>query len=101
MFAKRCLVQSISSGVWAAKNLLFCFWNQGAKSTGGCGTHETGFGEGKNRTQTHGKALQFTASIGIATMTRLDKSIDSLLQEADSVLFKAKQSGRNRVVNSF
>ena len=43
--------------------------------------------------------VKFTVSIGIATMTSRQETIDSLLQDADAALYQAKNSGRNKVVS--
>lgn len=44
-----------------------------------------------------GKAVPCTISIGVAEMREGDVSIDELLHRADEALYKAKESGRNRV----
>lgn len=43
------------------------------------------------------KALKFTVSIGVGACGPSDKTIDAALNEADGALYRAKQSGRNRV----
>ena len=43
--------------------------------------------------------VKFTVSIGIATMTSRQETIDSLLQDADAALYQAKNSGRNKIVS--
>jgi diguanylate cyclase (GGDEF)-like protein/PAS domain S-box-containing protein len=43
------------------------------------------------------KKLICTASVGVATLDRLDDSIDDLLRRADEALLRAKRNGRNRV----
>jgi diguanylate cyclase (GGDEF)-like protein len=47
------------------------------------------------------KQFNFTVSIGVATMTNFESTIDDLLQEADAALYQAKNSGRNKVVGIF
>lgn len=42
--------------------------------------------------------LPLTASFGVATLTREDRSFDDLLRRADAALYRAKHEGRNRVV---
>lgn len=42
-------------------------------------------------------ALKFTVSIGVGKCGSSDKTIDGALNEADAALYRAKQSGRNRV----
>lgn len=44
-----------------------------------------------------GMQLQVTASIGVAARNDKDTDLASLLKRADEALYKAKQSGRNRV----
>jgi diguanylate cyclase (GGDEF)-like protein/PAS domain S-box-containing protein len=46
---------------------------------------------------TDGSKIQFTVSIGIAAFTDKNSNIDMLLNEADKALYRAKQTGRNRV----
>jgi diguanylate cyclase (GGDEF)-like protein/PAS domain S-box-containing protein len=46
---------------------------------------------------TDGNKIQFTVSIGIAAFIDENSNIDMLLSEADKALYRAKQSGRNRV----
>lgn len=45
--------------------------------------------------------IKFTASIGVATRTNENQTIDAMLQEADAALYRAKHAGRNRVVAAF
>lgn len=44
-----------------------------------------------------GEVLNVTASVGVATVTRHSKQIEELLQHADTALYAAKDSGRNRI----
>jgi diguanylate cyclase (GGDEF)-like protein len=45
------------------------------------------------------RPLQVTASLGVAAFNHMDiADADSLLQQADAALYRAKHSGRNRVV---
>jgi diguanylate cyclase (GGDEF)-like protein/PAS domain S-box-containing protein len=44
-----------------------------------------------------GSPVRYTVSIGVATMTQADGSMDMLLNQADQWLYQAKRSGRNRV----
>jgi diguanylate cyclase (GGDEF)-like protein len=41
--------------------------------------------------------IRFTVSIGIATLTDKNHNINLLLKQADKALYKAKESGRNKV----
>lgn len=41
-----------------------------------------------------------TISIGIASSSKLDQSLESLIEKADQALYKAKSLGRNRVVGA-
>lgn len=45
----------------------------------------------------HGLPLHFTLSIGVTTLTGSGANIDMLLGQADSALYEAKRTGRNRV----
>lgn len=45
-------------------------------------------------------ALGCTVSIGLAMADEADRSMDRLIQRADSVLYQAKRQGRNRVVEA-
>ncbi|MGE0109073.1 MAG: diguanylate cyclase [Bdellovibrionales bacterium] len=44
------------------------------------------------------KTVHCTTSLGVAHMTIKDKSIDDILVRADKALYKAKETGRNRIV---
>ena len=44
-----------------------------------------------------GQPIRVTASIGVATMSHNDRSIDHILTHADRALYRAKDAGRNRV----
>lgn len=45
----------------------------------------------------NGVELNFTASIGITTLTAADSDIDNMLNLADKALYEAKRLGRNKV----
>lgn len=44
-----------------------------------------------------GSAIPFTVSIGVATRAPGERDIEAILKRADQALYKAKESGRNRV----
>lgn len=44
-----------------------------------------------------GLPLRFTVSIGVATLQGKDSNIDILLNQSDKALYRAKESGRNKV----
>jgi len=44
-----------------------------------------------------GSTLNFTTSFGVASLSEQFNSIDKLLKAADTALYKAKQTGRNKV----
>jgi two-component system, cell cycle response regulator len=47
----------------------------------------------------HGRVpIDVTVSIGVATVTGAEDSIEALLKRADEAVYAAKQSGRNRVI---
>lgn len=54
--------------------------------------------EEKVVTVTNDKELHFTVSLGVDTLQHSDKNIEEVLHRADEALYKAKESGRNRVV---
>ena len=41
--------------------------------------------------------IKFTVSIGVTRLLKEDKTIDSLIKRADSALYQAKKTGRNKV----
>jgi diguanylate cyclase (GGDEF)-like protein/PAS domain S-box-containing protein len=43
------------------------------------------------------KEISFTVSIGVSQLKQNDEDVESLLKRADDVLYKAKNTGRNRV----
>jgi diguanylate cyclase (GGDEF)-like protein/PAS domain S-box-containing protein len=45
-------------------------------------------------------SFSFTASLGVATLSTADQTIDSLLANVDSALYHAKDAGRNRVMTA-
>ena len=45
-----------------------------------------------------GELIHSTVSIGVAEVSPDDESFDDLLQRADKMLYKAKETGRNKVV---
>jgi diguanylate cyclase (GGDEF)-like protein len=45
-----------------------------------------------------GELIHSTVSIGVAEVSPDDKSFDDLLRRADKMLYKAKGTGRNKVV---
>lgn len=45
-----------------------------------------------------GQAICCTLSVGLAVMKGTQRDLDALLREADMALYRAKESGRNRVV---
>jgi diguanylate cyclase (GGDEF)-like protein len=44
-----------------------------------------------------GLPLHITVSIGVTTLTGKDSNIDMLLNQADTALYQAKETGRNRI----
>lgn len=44
-----------------------------------------------------GLPIHFTVSVGATTLTEKNTNIDMLLNEADKALYRAKESGRNKV----
>ena len=47
-----------------------------------------------------GLSLQFTVSIGVASLTSRDDNLDMLISLADKGLYLAKNAGRNKVCSS-
>lgn len=47
-----------------------------------------------------GREISFTVSIGVACRNSTDRNYSEILKRADKALYEAKESGRNRVVNS-
>lgn len=47
---------------------------------------------------TDDKTIGFTVSIGVAALASTDDTIDTILKRADEALYRAKRSGRNRVL---
>lgn len=45
-----------------------------------------------------GNLIPCTASIGVTTLNNADDGIDTLLRQADEALYRAKKTGRNRVL---
>ena len=45
----------------------------------------------------NGTPLQVTASVGVATITRNSKHLETILKQADNALYEAKEAGRNMV----
>ena len=50
--------------------------------------------------QTDEADIMVTASIGVASMTRMHKSVEDIISAADFALYEAKRAGRNKVVRS-
>jgi diguanylate cyclase (GGDEF)-like protein len=44
--------------------------------------------------------VQITISIGVASLESAHRSLDELIAAADAALYRAKASGRNRVILS-
>lgn len=53
---------------------------------------------GESRFSFEGRAIPVTISIGVAELTQDIATYDDLIKRADARLYKAKQTGRNRVV---
>ena len=49
---------------------------------------------------TDGQSTRFTVSMGVTSSESVGQDLESLLKEADKLLYQAKQSGRNRIVTS-
>ena len=55
----------------------------------------------QSRTRVSEKAeIKYTLSIGVATLTGEEDSLDAMMQRADAALYQAKKNGRNQVVAS-
>ena len=48
-------------------------------------------------TTSTGQRIKITASIGVATVSKIGKNVDVFLRDADLALYRAKDTGRNRV----
>jgi diguanylate cyclase (GGDEF)-like protein/PAS domain S-box-containing protein len=53
--------------------------------------------EAKVQLEADGLAIQFTVSIGVASLVSKNNTLDMLLNLADKALYKAKESGRNKI----
>jgi diguanylate cyclase (GGDEF)-like protein len=49
----------------------------------------------------HGVTGRVTVSIGVATATRIDETVDEIVERADRALYAAKRTGRDRVVEAW
>lgn len=49
----------------------------------------------------HSTPLRFTVSIGVTTISNHETTVDKMLQEADTALYQAKNTGKNKVVSLF
>lgn len=47
-----------------------------------------------------GEPIQVTASFGVAKISQADESVEVAINAADNALYKAKQGGRNMVINA-
>ena len=45
--------------------------------------------------------LRFTVSIGVTSLSSKEQTFEEILNQADEALYKAKNTGRNRVANFF
>lgn len=54
----------------------------------------------ENRVELAGRSLKVTVSIGVSQFNANSDSADSLMKRADFLLYRAKDSGRNRVVGT-
>jgi len=48
-------------------------------------------------TSNTGQCIKVTASIGVATVSKIGKNVDVFLRDADLALYRAKNAGRNRI----
>ena len=51
-----------------------------------------------NKVQSEGHTLNVTVSIGVSQYNSTTDTADTLLNRADSLLYRAKNSGRNKVI---
>jgi diguanylate cyclase (GGDEF)-like protein len=49
----------------------------------------------------HGRSIEMTVSIGLATWDKRDRSIEQIMARADAALYRAKAAGRNLVTEDF
>lgn len=53
----------------------------------------------RERFMVHDQSLSISASIGMATATALETTVDEVMRQADIALYEAKTQGRNRAVH--
>jgi eukaryotic-like serine/threonine-protein kinase len=44
------------------------------------------------------RSIGITVSVGLTVVTLADRSVDQVIARADDALYRAKESGRNKVV---